>query len=95
MNIEDCIRVCGALKRFDVRALALRVGEAYEKHMNEEKLTKIDRFVLGLRYYEFFATKTDDNGYTIACNKQQLMLEKLGLEPKTWFAIVKEMTGLE
>ena len=32
MTIEDCIRVCSYIKDFDIRALAQRVGDAYEKH---------------------------------------------------------------
>ena len=95
MTIEDCIRISGYIKDFDVRALAHRVGDAYDKHMKGETLEKIDVFVLGLRYYEFYATGSTDEDYYRAERKQKLMLDKLNLNQAKWYQIVEKETGLK
>ena len=95
MTIEDCIRVCSYIKDFDIRALAQRVGDAYEKHEQGIKLDKLDKFVLGLRYYEFFAMHDSDDGYMRAYKKQQLMLDKLKIDRNSFYRIVEEETGLK
>lgn len=95
MTIDDCIKACSYIKDFDIRALAHRIGDAYEKHEQGVKLDKLDKFVLGLRYYEFYATKDTNDGYERAYKKQQLMLEKLKLDRNSFYRIVEEETGLK
>lgn len=95
MTIEDCIKACSYIKDFDIRALAHRVGDAYEKHEQGIKLDKLDKFVLGLRYYEFYATKDTNYEYERAYKKQQLMLDKLKLDRNSFYRIVEEETGLK
>ena len=66
MTVDECMQYTSKVAMFDLNMLALRIGEAWEKHEKNtslKQLSKLDRFLLGLRYSEFLATNDTDMGY--------------------------------
>lgn len=94
MTVDECMEYTKKVKDFDIRMLALRIGESYEKHERNEKLTKLDKFLLGLRYSEFLATADTDEGYVRAERKRQVCLNKLGLSVEQINALVLNLCNL-
>ena len=79
VTVDDCIKYTLDLARFDMNMLLLRIAEVYEKHSRNEKLTKQEKFLIGLRYSEFLATEDSNDGYYRAEMKRQACLRKLGI----------------
>lgn len=79
VTVDECIKYTIELARFDMTMVYCRIAEAYEKHVRNEKLTKQEKFLLGLRYSEFLATEDSNEGYYRAEMKRQACLRKLGL----------------
>lgn len=91
MRITDEMQILENLMKFDEDMLIFRIGEAWEAFSKAENVTKIskeDRFVLGLRYSEFFADQSlcgedYDRSLVLAENKARIYREKLGIT-MTW-----------
>ena len=63
---------------YTINMLACMIYEAYKKHLNGDKLTQIDLFVLGLRYSEFFTSGMSSEDYYVAEIKRKEFLKSLG-----------------
>ena len=63
---------------YSINMLACMIYEAYKKHMNNEKLTQTEMFVLGLRYSEFYTSGMSSEDYYVAEIKRKEFLKSLG-----------------
>ena len=95
VSIDDCMKYTVELVKFGgLDWLALRIAEIYEKHMNNDKLSAKEKFIIGLRYSEFLATDNSDESYRAAERKRVICLQKLGLTVDQVNTVVYNVTGL-
>lgn len=85
MRIADEINDLKEIVGISPELLVCRVAEAFEKFESNEA-TEQDRFVLGLRWSEFYTDSTSDTEYLRAEHKRQIYCNKLGVDPD-WLRI--------
>lgn len=85
MKFSKGLEFAVKLSSISVNALALEIVDLLCLHQDGVAITDRDKFVLGLRYYEFY---TDSEDYTLAIKKQEEYLSFLGINRDELFGIV-------
>jgi len=78
MNVDEGLRYCMEIKDLDL--LHVAIADALDKHTDGEKITQMERFILGLAYSEFYASGSSDGDYCRASDKRAGFLKKLNLD---------------
>ncbi len=95
VSVDECMKYTLELLQFGgIEWLAMRIGEVYDKHTKNEKLTQKEKFIIGLRYSEFLATNNSDEAYCSAERKRVICLNKLGLTVDQVNNVVYNVIGL-
>ncbi len=80
MSVDKCMEYTRELIDFSKELLVVRIGEINKKHDNNEELTDLEKFIIGLRYSEFLAEGDSDSEYYQASVKRDACLKKLGID---------------
>ncbi len=96
IDTNKCIQEVRKLKKegYTSKIIACMICDAYRKHNDNEYLTHLDRFVLGLRYSEFLAEGNTDEDYVLAETKRQEFLKVLGLKSEEINSLCLSIYGL-
>lgn len=96
IDTNRCIQEVRRLKKegYTSNVIACMICDAFKKHENNEYLTHLDRFVLGLRYSEFLANDTSDEDYVLAETKRHEFLKVLGLNVEELNSLCFKIYGL-
>lgn len=84
------------LEGYSLKIIVCMIGDAYQKYQNNEKLTQRERFLLGLRYSEFYieSAGNDDYLYVAAEEKRQEFLKVLNIDAGELRKLCVELCGL-
>ena len=98
IDTYKCISEVRRIKNegYSPKIIACMVLDSYNKHQRGEKLTQFERFVIGLRYSEFFVTDEipSQENYYAADIKRVEFLKQLGLKPEEFNKLCFEVAGL-
>ena len=88
MRFSKGIQLALRLRNISTNALAIEIVDIISEYQSGKKISEQDRFIAGLRYYEFY---TDCNDYDLACNKQNEFLNFLNVNKEELFELVDKM----
>lgn len=98
IDTYKCISEVRKIKNegYSPKIIACMVLDSYNKHERGEKLTQFERFLLGLRYSEFFVTDEipSQENYRAAEVKRVEFLKQLGLKSDDFNKLCFEIGGL-
>jgi len=94
MRVATAKKYLMELSKYSETDMYLMIYDVYKKHMNNEKLSGFETFVIGLRYSEFLATDYSDTAYCVAEALRQELLRKLNITVKDFNARLYSLTGL-
>lgn len=98
IDTYKCISEIRRIKEegYSPKIIACMVLDSYNKYDRGEKLTQFERFLLGLRYSEFFVTDEipSQENFCAAEIKRNEFLKQLGLKPDEFNKLCYEVGGL-
>ncbi len=93
MRFSQGLQLAQRLMNVGMEAVALEIVDLLDMRDHGYKLQDKDRFVLGLLYYEFFATSDNDISYDVAREKRNKYLELLQINFKDLYNTVEKLLG--
>ena len=98
IRVKEGLEFCKAVKEIDIKLLAAEAADILKKHNNwletrENKITPLERFIIGLAYYEFYNSDNDnsDNAYSNSIVKQTNFCKQIGINSYDFQLMVQEL----
>ena len=96
INTYKCLSEVRKIKKegYSLQIIVCMSYDAYKKHLKGENLTQFERFILGLRYSEFYAIGCSSEDYYLAEIKREEFCKSLGFSVEDINKLCKDMCGL-